>query len=49
MLSYLGGFPALFLGILSILSLFMIMKRPERFDVFSGAKVKEEDEEEGDA
>jgi choline-glycine betaine transporter len=32
MLSYLGGFPALFLGALSIVSLFYIMGRPEKFD-----------------
>lgn len=34
-LSYLGGFPALFLGILSILSLIFIMKNPQKFDSFS--------------
>jgi glycine betaine transporter len=39
MLSYLGGFPALFLGILSIVSLFVIMKKPEKYDFFT--KVKE--------
>lgn len=33
MLSYLGGFPALFLGILSIASLIMIMGNPKKFDV----------------
>lgn len=38
MLSYLGGFPALFLGILSIISLFVIMKKPEKYDFFTGAK-----------
>jgi len=32
MLSYLGGFPALFLGALSIISLFYIMGRPEKFE-----------------
>jgi choline-glycine betaine transporter len=38
MLSYLGGFPALFLGILSIASLFIVMKNPYRFDVISKKK-----------
>ena len=33
MLSYLGGFPALFLGVLSIISLVYIMGRPQKFDV----------------
>lgn len=40
MLSYLGGFPALFLGILSIVSLFMVMGKPGSYDVFSGAAAK---------
>ncbi|MGP4074950.1 BCCT family transporter [Halobacillus sp. K22] len=31
-LSYLGGFPALFLGILSILSLIVVMRNPAKFD-----------------
>ncbi|PAB60091.1 BCCT family transporter [Anaeromicrobium sediminis] len=35
MLSYLGGFPALVLGVLSLISLVFIMKRPEKFDVVS--------------
>ena len=35
MLSYLGGFPALFLGILSLISLFYIMGKPEKFDQYS--------------
>jgi len=35
MLSYLGGFPALFLGIMSIISLVYIMKKTEKFDVHS--------------
>lgn len=35
MLSYLGGFPALFLGILSIISLIYIMKNPKKFDIYS--------------
>ena len=35
MLSYLGGFPALFLGILSIISLFLIMKKPQKYDTYS--------------
>lgn len=38
MLSYLGGFPALFLGVLSIVSLFVIMRKPEKYDFFTGAK-----------
>ncbi|PAB60092.1 BCCT family transporter [Anaeromicrobium sediminis] len=33
MLSYLGGFPALFLGVLSIISLIHIMGKPEKFNV----------------
>ena len=32
MLSYLGGFPALFLGVLSVVSLLVIMRKPEKFD-----------------
>lgn len=32
MLSYLGGFPALFLGILSIASLILVMGNPAKFD-----------------
>ncbi|GMQ62546.1 BCCT family transporter [Vallitalea maricola] len=35
MLSYLGGFPALFLGILSIVSLLLIMKKSDKYDVVS--------------
>lgn len=35
MLSYLGGFPALFLGILSVISLVLIMRTPEKYDVVS--------------
>ncbi|MBV1710188.1 MAG: BCCT family transporter [Erysipelothrix sp.] len=38
MLSYLGGFPALFLGILSIASLILIMGNPAKFDTH---KIKE--------
>ena len=41
MLSYLGGFPALFLGILSIVSLFVVMKAPEKFDEFLKKKTSE--------
>lgn len=40
MLSYLGGFPALFLGILSIISLFVVMKKPGKFDLTSIKKDK---------
>jgi choline-glycine betaine transporter len=32
MMSYLGGFPALFLGLLSIVSLMVIMRKPWKFD-----------------
>jgi len=32
MMSYLGGFPALFLGIFSLISLIRILRRPEKFD-----------------
>ncbi len=35
MLSYLGGFPALILGVLSLISLIFIMRRPEKFDIVS--------------
>ncbi|PKM52077.1 MAG: BCCT transporter [Firmicutes bacterium HGW-Firmicutes-7] len=35
MLSYLGGFPALFLGILSLISLIYIMGKPKKFDAYS--------------
>lgn len=38
MMSYLGGFPALFLSILSIVSLLVIMRKPEKYDVFSKDK-----------
>ncbi len=43
MLSYLGGFPALILGILSLISLVVIMKRPQKYDVVSKQQ-KEENE-----
>jgi choline-glycine betaine transporter len=32
MMSYLGGFPALFLGLFSLVSLFKIMRNPKKFD-----------------
>lgn len=35
MMSYLGGFPALFLGLFSIVSLFVLMKNPRKYDVYS--------------
>jgi len=35
MLSYLGGFPALFLGILSIVSLLFMMKKSHKYDLVS--------------
>lgn len=34
MMSYLGGFPALFLGLLSIVSIFVIMNNPNKFDKY---------------
>ncbi|UOQ44241.1 BCCT family transporter [Halobacillus salinarum] len=37
-LSYLGGFPALFLGILSIFSLIVIMRNPNKYDRHSKKK-----------
>ena len=40
-LSYLGGFPALFLGIFSILSLIFIMRNPGKFDRVSKAANKQ--------
>lgn len=43
MLSYLGGFPALFLGALSIISLFVIMRKPQEYDVYAGRKEIETD------
>ena len=33
MMSYLGGFPALFLGLFSIASLIIMMRKPESFDI----------------
>jgi choline-glycine betaine transporter len=33
MMSYLGGFPALFLGLFSIVSLILIMRHPKKFDL----------------
>lgn len=42
MLSYLGGFPALFLGVLSIISLFVVMKSPKKYDTFLKVDIKEE-------
>jgi glycine betaine transporter len=38
MLSYLGGFPALILGILCIVSLFVIMRKPHKYDATIEAK-----------
>lgn len=35
MMSYLGGFPALFLGLFSIVSLFVICTKPQKFDIFT--------------
>lgn len=35
MLSYLGGFPALFIGVLSAVSLIYIMRNPAKYDVVS--------------
>lgn len=32
MLSYLGGIPALILGVLSLISLFMVMGKPQKYD-----------------
>ncbi|MFC0524639.1 BCCT family transporter [Pontibacillus salicampi] len=40
MLSYLGGFPALFLGILSIISLIFIMRNPSQFNKFPQGAVQ---------
>ncbi|MFW5981057.1 MAG: BCCT family transporter [bacterium] len=33
MMSYLGGFPALFLGLFSLVSLILIMRKPKKFDL----------------
>lgn len=41
MLSYLGGFPALFLGILSIISLFIIMRKPHLYSVLAEDQKKD--------
>lgn len=41
MLSYLGGFPALFLSILSIISLFIIMNKPQKYDFYTKSKEKD--------
>ena len=35
MLSYLGGFPALILGVMSLIALVLIMKNPNKYDVVS--------------
>jgi len=40
MLSYLGGFPALFLGVLSVISLVYIMGKPHKFDIFEKERNK---------
>jgi choline-glycine betaine transporter len=42
MLSYLGGFPALILGILSVISLIYIMGQPKKFDIFEQERLKNE-------
>ncbi len=38
MMSYLGGFPALFLGLLSIVSLIFIMNKPSKYDKYATKK-----------
>lgn len=35
MMSYLGGFPALFLGLFSLVALFIIMRKPEKYDTYT--------------
>ncbi|MCF8019666.1 MAG: BCCT family transporter [Vallitaleaceae bacterium] len=35
MMSYLGGFPALFLGLFSLVALLRIMRKPEKFDTYA--------------
>lgn len=45
MLSYLGGFPALALGILSIISLIKVMGKPHLYDAYSKGNKKREEEE----
>lgn len=40
MMSYLGGFPALFLGVLSIIALFLIMRNPQKYDTFRESDLK---------
>ena len=44
MLSYLGGFPALFLGVASLISIFLIMNNPGKYDVVSGIPDKDQEE-----
>ncbi|MGM0509438.1 MAG: BCCT family transporter, partial [Fusobacteriota bacterium] len=44
MMSYLGGFPALFLGLFSMASLILIMRNPEKFDIDFNKSKKEEDD-----
>lgn len=43
MMSYLGGFPALFLGIFSLISLIRILRKPERFDKHNAISTESED------
>lgn len=43
MLSYLGGFPALFLGILSVVSLFILINHPKKYDEYEIEKKALED------
>ncbi|WP_461207845.1 BCCT family transporter [Clostridium sp. DL1XJH146] len=45
MLSYLGGFPALVLGVLCLVSLFLIMSKPHDFDISDKVKKEEVKEE----
>jgi len=45
MLSYLGGFPALFLGLLSIVSLVRIMGNPKKYDTYSSVQDDSDDVE----
>ncbi|SHE61024.1 BCCT family transporter [Alkalibacter saccharofermentans] len=42
MMSYLGGFPALFLGIFTILSLFVIIQNPCKFDKYAKVDIDKE-------
>ncbi|PKM52084.1 MAG: BCCT transporter [Firmicutes bacterium HGW-Firmicutes-7] len=46
MLSYLGGFPALILGVLSLISLVFIMNKPKKYDIVDNGEIVSQEESE---